>query len=172
MLQQAGRIWVGSPPRMRGKDQIITKGKAGVRITPAYAGKRGYRIFRGLLCRDHPRVCGEKNFMCGLYRYDLGSPPRMRGKEDANFNVVPFKGITPAYAGKSGGSNPVRNMSRDHPRVCGEKGISYFSGAVVSGSPPRMRGKVAKIAHISNGVRITPAHAGKSCALDNANTLC
>ena len=30
-------------------------------------------------------------------------------------------GITPAYAGKSDSINLAQGVSRDHPRVCGEK---------------------------------------------------
>ena len=80
MLQQAGRVWVGSPPRMRGKempdapaDEIagITPAHAGkgwrssVRpkgdgITPAHAGKRDDALIDGLIHEDHPRMCGEK----------------------------------------------------------------------------------------------------------------
>ena len=51
-------------------------------------------------------------------------------------------GITPAYAGKSGPPPSLFALSRDHPRVCGEK-ISRKGGEKMKrGSPPRMRGKV------------------------------
>ena len=45
---------------MRGKEVVVAGAVLIVGITPAYAGKREYRIFPVLLCRDHPRVCGEK----------------------------------------------------------------------------------------------------------------
>ena len=45
---------------MRGKDA----GNDGLRendgITPAYAGKSASIIFASSQCKDHPRVCGEK----------------------------------------------------------------------------------------------------------------
>ena len=50
-------------------------------------------------------------------------------------------GITPAYAGKSGGFRPRL------PGRCG--------------SPPRMRGKASTLAEAQNMMRITPAYAGK-----------
>ena len=54
---------------MRGKVQIIQRGKAGFGITPAYAGKRfGSQIVRGTL-EDHPRLCGEK--FCNRFRPQL-----------------------------------------------------------------------------------------------------
>ena len=33
------------------------------------------------------------------------------------------------------------NMSRDHPRVCGEKSFFKISAKIGIGSPPRVRGK-------------------------------
>ena len=52
--------YIGSPPRMRGKDRHRVAVAYGNRITPAYAGKRAGACARGASTRDHPRVCGEK----------------------------------------------------------------------------------------------------------------
>ena len=51
---------------------------------------------------------------------------------------------------------------KDHPRVCGEK--AGFCGVTVieTGSPPRVRGKVAAAFSLLRLERITPACAGKS----------
>ena len=70
------------------------------RITPAYAGKSHRCCSRHFWWWDHPRVCGEK--VIGRIRAvsRLGSPPRMRGKEDNTKPVTSGAGITPAYAGK------------------------------------------------------------------------
>ena len=48
---------------MRGKVQIIQRGKAGFGITPAYAGKRQGSYFKVSVIEDHPRLCGEKFFL-------------------------------------------------------------------------------------------------------------
>ena len=45
----------------------------------------------------------------------------MRGKEDVENMTGGFRGITPAYAGKSTRWAASRQPSGDHPRVCGEK---------------------------------------------------
>ena len=75
-----GQITLGSPPRMRGKGRTSTLILCLLRITPAYAGKRGICLQGRFSGRDHPRVCGEKD-SSALYPYgDPGSPPRMRGK--------------------------------------------------------------------------------------------
>ena len=71
--------------------------------------------------------------------------------------------ITPACAGKSRRKTTDRFCSRDHPRVCGEKGHgSELRGRQV-GSPPRVRGKAHQAGNGTNQDGITPARAGKSC---------
>ena len=92
-----------------------------------------------------------------------GSPPRMRGKDRGAVIVRPPPGITPAYAGKSRVSPTNSSPSWDHPRVCGEKVICSSQVTTASGSPPRMRGKVAPDGALIAGRGITPAYAGKSC---------
>ena len=151
---------MGSPPRMRGKGEVEAGKESVDRITPAYAGKRG-RCPRPAGRRwDHPRVCGEKIRARLHPRFLVGSPPRMRGKAFLINATASFSGITPAYAGKSGADGKDRRTEWDHPRVCGEKSARNGAGRKDGGSPPRMRGKDAKL----KGVllwRITPAYAGK-----------
>ena len=76
----AGR---GSPPPMRGKVIPASFVFLMLRITPAYAGKRG-----PFFPRDTPSG---------------GSPPPMRGKGVSGFSLTSVFRITPAYAGKSVG---------------------------------------------------------------------
>ena len=71
---------LGSPPHMRGKVLGECPENDCTRITPAYAGKS--RIFqRGIRpVRDHPRICGEKQYKKSSGEWYQGSPPHMRGK--------------------------------------------------------------------------------------------
>ena len=91
---------LGSPPRMRGKVELVhqTEGKVG--ITPACAGKSSHQHGAGRWRRDHPRVCGEKGCCKFSSRNHSGSPPRMRGKDLSDNELQVLDGITPAYAGK------------------------------------------------------------------------
>ena len=132
----------GSPPRMRGKAACCGIAKAKLGITPAYAGKRISIDNHGGCAVDHPRVCGEKPRTSRLGLRCLGSPPRMRGKAGEKLSAEVDHRITPAYAGKSMGSNSGPSCPQDHPRVCGEK---YDDGT----------------SHIAE-TGITPAYAGKS----------
>ena len=131
------------------------------RITPACAGKSALAGAMQNHFRDHPRMCGEKRvrlaFICGIW----GSPPHMRGKADSPSARFRIDGITPAHAGKRAGQHLAAAPQRDHPRTCGEKGISDFSGNYEDGSPPHMRGKANKAYSYTAGYGITPACAGK-----------
>lgn len=71
----------GSPPHMRGKGPASAGSVFPQRITPAYAGKSFTRQGSLTLDPDHPRVCGEKASPDGECAAQLGSPPRMRGKD-------------------------------------------------------------------------------------------
>ena len=131
----------GSPPRMRGKACLKRPSGPGLRITPAYAGKSAGMACNGQIRQDHPRVCGEKVDGGRNRSRQMGSPPRMRGKERLAKNQRSVHGITPAYAGKRKVCDGSRHETRDHPRVCGEKIISMLKASFGAGSPPRMRGK-------------------------------
>ena len=50
--------------------------------------------------RDHPRVCGEKDFASAVMPSIPGSPPRVRGKVSMTSVLQMPGGITPACAGK------------------------------------------------------------------------
>ena len=85
---------------MRGKDDMIEIDEAYSRITPAYAGKSGGRFLSHRHVRDHPRLCGEKDYHRDQSYTYTGSPPPMRGKGSALMQSKATAGITPAYAGK------------------------------------------------------------------------
>ena len=91
----------GSPPPMRGKAAFPWQKVRLRRITPAYAGKSIIGIAKNPLCRDHPRLCGEKASRTLGQALRAGSPPPMRGKADCMMFCRFRRRITPAYAGKS-----------------------------------------------------------------------
>ena len=146
---------------MRGKASPRLKIEPLRGITPACAGKSRGTPFRRTSGRDHPRVCGEKSGFCQRSILHLGSPPRMRGKEQRMREARNSAGITPAYAGKSGEYMAGEDQYGDHPRVCGEKTRMTLILALQLGSPPRMRGKVAGLLKGRAEHGITPAYAGK-----------
>ena len=131
----------GSPPRVRGKVEVVNDRPAPPRITPACAGKRNCIKFFWIDTEDHPRVCGEKRVLMAFSELIKGSPPRVRGKDDSigrsKFNAR----ITPACAGKRHHRGHPSWQAQDHPRVCGEKYCGISLHLTIQGSPPRVRGK-------------------------------
>ena len=85
----------------------------------------------------------------------------MRGKGGYGHHRHKERGITPAYAGKSGRRIRAFGSIQDHPRVCGEKKEEALDLPEQTGSPPRMRGKVYVSGTACAICRITPAYAGK-----------
>ena len=150
-----------SPPRMRGKDAGCLVHHEKHRITPAYAGKRCLGHLFQVELRDHPRVCGEKQFCFRLSENSLGSPPRVRGKGISRHRVALHRGITPACAGKRSLPSEKRNPVGDHPRVCGEKRLRAAPSHPITGSPPRVWGKGQRLLAKNPEFGITPACAGK-----------
>ena len=121
MERQAGRLWVGSPPRGRGKARGPRFFDVVGGITPAWAGKSRPAAAAKPFLRDHPRVGGEKN--AGFTKTDIaaGSPPRGRGKDSGTVHGCGQLRITPAWAGKSREIPLHLRAAKDHPCVGGEK---------------------------------------------------
>ena len=152
----------GSPPRVRGKAQNLRNLFCQCGITPACAGKSQHWTSVGSNPEDHPRVCGEKASAAVNRRQIMGSPPRVRGKVSAQNSLKSAKRITPACAGKSFPRRARHGCRWDHPRVCGEKTWTDTISEILSGSPPRVRGKGRPPFGSASARRITPACAGKS----------
>ena len=85
----------------------------------------------------------------------------MRGKGLFTRFCFCHAGITPAYAGKSVFRVRLFLVTKDHPRLCGEKYFLYFMDEALYGSPPPMRGKACEMFFKKSGDGITPAYAGK-----------
>ena len=52
-------------------------------------------------------------------------------------------------------------MAEDHPRVCGEKSVVFGNYSELSGSPPRMRGKVLAISSCPSAIQDHPRVCGE-----------
>ena len=139
-FESVSAAW-GSPPRMRGKLTARCGKKYPDRITPADAGKTSFSYHAMRRSRDHPRGCGENQYGEQKCDWDMGSPPRMRGKHNATHQSIADNRITPADAGKTMLCCTIPTARSYHPRGCGEnEAVKYFVKPA-AGSPPRMRGK-------------------------------
>ena len=135
------------------------------RITPAGAGKTNAQPSGGKVIQDHPRRCGENDFVLFPMFVPLGSPPQVRGKLPTLHRSKFDYGITPAGAGKTSGNMQVGVIVWDHPRRCGENLRWTIQHISQSGSPPQVRGKPRKPASKAVITGITPAGAGKTLLL-------
>ena len=86
----------------------------------------------------------------------------MRGKLEFDEKGQSTAGITPADAGKTTYISRDNRQRRDHPRGCGENPLFHLPFCAGPGSPPRMRGKPARLCFPEHKLRITPADAGKT----------
>ena len=154
-------VWEGSPPHGRGKEIEPSTIARTVGITPAWAGKRSPASNSRPLLKDHPRMGGEKVPVAEQASNGKGSPPHGRGKDSAGYFWLEGSRITPAWAGKSVFGDVPLHISRDHPRMGGEKRSAGLRFLPVAGSPPHGRGKVPLYNERKGKNRITPAWAGK-----------
>ena len=67
---------------------------------PRYAGKYSSPGISPQVCRDHPRVRGEKGGTLSIISEQIGSPPRARGEVEEKQLHRCHRGITPACAGR------------------------------------------------------------------------
>ena len=92
---------VGSSPRVRGAAVGAVLVERALGIIPACAGSRRGSRACGRPGRDHPRVCGEQEWVAAGGTERQGSSPRVRGAASATGVRVLRHGIIPACAGSS-----------------------------------------------------------------------
>ena len=152
---------MGSPPRVRGREQRELLGLESGGITPARAGKSMCQPFHVHSSWDHPRACGEEFMSEQDCEQLMGSPPRVRGRVCEAGAPARTPGITPARAGKRITAFADARGERDHPRACGEEGTHVHTTSDHTGSPPRVRGRACVNRSMFIPPGITPARAGK-----------
>ena len=152
----------GSSPRMRGAHTSANRDTEMTGIIPADAGSAVPAAGLSVWAWDHPRGCGEHAAAAVDEDMRLGSSPRMRGAPVADPPpMVPVR-IIPADAGSTQVPDRWCSDTGDHPRGCGEHGVTEPSKSPPKGSSPRMRGAHTsyEAAETVNG--IIPADAGST----------
>ena len=86
----------------------------------------------------------------------------MRGKRHGFAETVRLARIIPAHAGQTGASSTTFPHRPDHPRACGANVALVVCCHSMSGSSPRMRGKLDDLRDMLSRLRIIPAHAGQT----------
>ena len=153
---------LGSSPHVRGTLRGGEDFVGGVGIIPACAGNTRVRKGRDGRAGDHPRMCGEHNPFNGIVADFPGSSPHVRGTLRMIHHWSDIKGIIPACAGNTQTIFEPTCSMRDHPRMCGEHGISPSARRAVWGSSPHVRGTLTNTYDNGGLTGIIPACAGNT----------
>ena len=117
----------------------------------------------------HPRSRGENQGYYQAVTVDEGSSPLTRGKRVARPQHPTRRGLIPAHAGKTCPGSGRERDQQAHPRSRGENSVPSPRAWSGSGSSPLTRGKRNGTPAWTSGIRLIPAHAGKTPTA--ANTL-
>ena len=162
----AGTYSYGSSPRVRGKQRQVGDRQGQRRIIPARAGQTPSTAAKCSMQADHPRACGANQFQALQIHVIRGSSPRVRGKLGPHIRIVVEVRIIPARAGQTPCSCAAISRSPDHPRACGANPAPAIQPRELTGSSPRVRGKLSTGAYSHVGSRIIPARAGQTLTTD------
>ena len=152
----------GSSPRGRGKRRRPRHRAHPRGLIPAWAGKTLSAPKPSTACAAHPRVGGENAPPSMAIRLGWGSSPRGRGKPWGPSSPAQQPRLIPAWAGKTPGYSPGKDIYQAHPRVGGENTVRRRRPIHEGGSSPRGRGKLGDAG--ADGVErgLIPAWAGKT----------
>ena len=157
------RGFLGSSPRLRGTDWVLSVQPFGSRFIPAPAGNRSELILRLPRSSVHPRACGEQPMGSIISRDWTGSSPRLRGTA----GTVPAHYLDdrfiPAPAGNSQFRESLIRHRSVHPRACGEQRRQDRCCRGCFGSSPRLRGTDRVSTGRNHSHRFIPAPAGNRC---------
>ena len=152
----------GSSPLTRGKQGVVGTIASDVRLIPAHAGKTAVLPPPISTQTAHPRSRGENGLGCSGGSAAGGSSPLTRGKPRLLQAGGLLRRLIPAHAGKTVGGTDTTLENPAHPRSRGENRFSPPDWPLVSGSSPLTRGKHQDLGYRCDGLRLIPAHAGKT----------
>ena len=155
-------VSAGSAPRARGTRLAQRLQLLIVRISPACAGNTSTKSPREPHTPDQPRVRGEHLRSGRRVSQRAGSAPRARGTRAIPSAWSAFSRISPACAGNTSKTTPLRQTLPDQPRVRGEHSVGHADQVERDGSAPRARGTRRGERGGGQFVRISPACAGNT----------
>ena len=165
-LRQRLEVVAGSSPRVRGKRPATRQRSTDTRIIPASAGQTARPRAPSSTCADHPRECGANVACIFALRSPDGSSPRVRGKPHPRTRLRHRQRIIPASAGQTSRCPTYTTRWTDHPRECGANRQSILRSQSLTGSSPRVRGKLPVGMGSGSLRRIIPASAGQTRAYE------
>ena len=152
----------GSSQLTREKRSVTVPVNITARLIPAHAGKTRWSAPKHPPNSAHPRSRGENVVICLPPSDTAGSSPLTRGKPRLLQAVGLLRRLIPSHAGKTVGGTDTTLENPAHPRSRGENRFSPPDWPLVSGSSPLTRGKHQDLGYRCDGLRLIPAHAGKT----------
>ena len=163
--------YLGSSPLTRGKPFIVSVHSPKCRLIPAHAGKTSGPGTRARSSPAHPRSRGENPRPGTRVEIETGSSPLTRGKPTRWGDPAHPSRLIPAHAGKTDLSRYCSCARRAHPRSRGENDGEQLLVEGGGGSSPLTRGKRGGLSETRQGLRLIPAHAGKTRRLARSSSM-
>ena len=157
---------VGSSPLTRGKPHHLGCDVSDPGLIPAHAGKTAAQWSAIAAGTAHPRSRGENGDGQAVCPACVGSSPLTRGKHIDGVAGGPCLGLIPAHAGKTTIRRRAQSHYPAHPRSRGENRLASFLMPGHAGSSPLTRGKRPWKNMVTRSMRLIPAHAGKTEAVE------
>ncbi len=108
-------------------------------------------------------MCGEELSELELQEWLGGTPPRVWGRASVVKSKPSAHRDTPTCVGKRFEAIGCWNFHKGHPHVCGEELRNSSDSADLSGTPPRVWGRVKLHIRALQLTRDTPTCVGKRC---------
>ena len=156
----AGAIFSGSSPQVRGTSFVLASDGEDLRLIPAGAGNMMLISVSVSVLRAHPRRCGEHSVRSPDVQSYTGSSPQVRG----TFGREPRHGVAhrliPAGAGNIRAGRYNCSVIEAHPRRCGEHSRELNLVHDQTGSSPQVRGTLLPVRPRGLQRGLIPAGAG------------
>ena len=155
-------IKFGSSPRVWGKPAVGQVGMVPGRFIPTRVGK-ATEDCRWWTCRSvHPHACGESPSRVARRRIERGSSPRVWGKLLSPRLRLEQSRFIPTRVGKARASELRQRPAPVHPHACGESPLPPNNFTGLTGSSPRVWGKLVIRFGEYRVKRFIPTRVGKA----------
>ena len=133
---------IGSPPRVWGRPAAQSSTGPGPRFTPTRVGTTNGCWPWCARETVHPHACGDDRPPGVRASIPFGSPPRVWGRPQRERQRVHPLRFTPTRVGTTGAIGNRARKIPVHPHACGDDADSWSFRAGMSGSPPRVWGRL------------------------------
>ena len=152
----------GTSPRVWGKPGVRRPCGVEPRNIPTRVGKTRTASRSPSRATEHPHACGENFGAAATRARKRGTSPRVWGKPNkSNSGLIADRNI-PTRVGKTHFSRPSSYKTTEHPHACGENAMISAEHPFVTGTSPRVWGKLEDFYWPQFAGRNIPTRVGKT----------